>query len=53
LGVQCTTDAGPRLSQMPFTQAIKTISRWGSGSKDLVAALEGGGNLAAANKGGR
>jgi hypothetical protein len=26
---------------MPFTQAIKTISRWGSGSKDLVAALEG------------
>ena len=38
---------------VPFTQAIKTISRWGSGSKDLVAALEGGGKLAAANKGGR
>jgi hypothetical protein len=30
---------------VPFTQAIKTISRWGSGSKDLVAALEGGGKL--------
>jgi uncharacterized membrane protein len=27
---------------VPFTQAIKTISRWGSGSKDLVAAMEGG-----------
>jgi hypothetical protein len=38
---------------VPFTQAIKTISRWGSGSKDLVAALEGGGKLAAANEGGR
>jgi uncharacterized membrane protein len=38
---------------VPFTQAIKTISRWGSGSKDLVAAMEGGGTLAAANKGGR
>jgi uncharacterized membrane protein len=25
---------------VPFTQAIKTISRWGSGSKDLVAAME-------------
>jgi uncharacterized membrane protein len=25
---------------IPFTQAIKTISRWGSGSKDLVAAME-------------
>src|SRR6476660_1494967 len=38
---------------VPFTQAIKTISRWGSGSKDLVAAMEGGGTLAAVNKGGR
>jgi uncharacterized membrane protein len=37
---------------VPFTQAIKTISRWGSGSKDLVAAMEGRGTLAAANKGG-
>jgi len=25
---------------IPFTQAIKTISQWGSGSKDLVAAME-------------
>jgi uncharacterized membrane protein len=24
---------------VPFTEAIKTISRWGSGSKDLVAAM--------------
>jgi len=24
---------------IPFTQAIKSISRWGSGSKDLVAAM--------------
>jgi uncharacterized membrane protein len=31
---------------VPFAQAIKSISRWGSGSKDLVAAMkkaEGGG----------
>lgn len=25
---------------VPFTQAIKTVSRWGSGSKDLVAAMK-------------
>ena len=25
---------------VPFTQAIKTVSRWGSGLKDLVAAME-------------
>ena len=25
---------------VPFTQAIKTISRWGSGSKDLLAAMQ-------------
>ena len=24
---------------VPFTQAIKTVSRWGSGTKDLVAAM--------------
>jgi uncharacterized membrane protein len=24
---------------VPFTQAIKTISQWGSGSRDLVAAM--------------
>jgi uncharacterized membrane protein len=27
------------LVDVPFTQAIRTISRWGSGSKDLVAAM--------------
>jgi len=25
---------------VPFTQAIRTISQWGSGSKDLLAAME-------------
>jgi uncharacterized membrane protein len=25
---------------LPFTQALKSISRWGSGSKDLVAAMK-------------
>jgi len=25
---------------VPFTQAVKAVSRWGSGSKDLVAAME-------------
>jgi uncharacterized membrane protein len=24
---------------VPFTQAIQAVSRWGSGSKDLVAAM--------------
>ena len=28
---------------VPFTQAITSISRWGSGSKDLVAAMTQGG----------
>jgi uncharacterized membrane protein len=28
---------------VPFTQAIKAISRWGSGSKDLVAAMKADG----------
>jgi uncharacterized membrane protein len=27
---------------IPFTQAIQSISRWGSGSKDLVAAMKTG-----------
>jgi uncharacterized membrane protein len=27
---------------IPFTQAISSISRWGSGSKDLVAAMRNG-----------
>ena len=25
---------------VPFTQALQSISRWGSGSKDLVAAMK-------------
>jgi uncharacterized membrane protein len=25
---------------VPFTQAVSVVSRWGSGSKDLVAATE-------------
>jgi hypothetical protein len=25
---------------VPFTQALNTVSRWGSGAKDLVAAME-------------
>ena len=29
---------------VPFTEALKAISRWGSGSKDLVAAMERDGN---------
>ena len=28
---------------VPFTQAIKAVSKWGSGSKELVAAMEAGG----------
>ena len=28
--------------EIPFTQAIRSISRWGSGSKDLVAAMPRG-----------
>lgn len=27
------------LIDVPFTQALKSVSRWGSGSKDLVAAM--------------
>ncbi len=27
---------------VPFTEALKTVSRWGSGAKDLVAAMERG-----------
>jgi uncharacterized membrane protein len=30
------------LLDIPFTQAIKSVSRWGSGSKDLVAAMRRG-----------
>ena len=25
---------------VPFTEALKAVSRWGSGAKDLVAAME-------------
>jgi len=28
---------------VPFTDALRTVSKWGSGSRDLVAAMEGGG----------
>jgi len=28
------------LINIPFTQAIQSVSRWGSGSKDLVAAMK-------------
>lgn len=28
---------------VPFTDALKTVSRWGSGAKDLVAVMEGAG----------
>jgi uncharacterized membrane protein len=30
---------------VPFTEALKAVSRWGSGAKDLVAAMERGDNL--------
>jgi uncharacterized membrane protein len=30
---------------IPFTEALKTISRWGAGSKNLVAAMERGGRV--------
>ena len=30
------------LLDVPFTQAVRSISRWGSGSKDLVAAMRKG-----------
>ncbi len=32
---------------VPFTDALRTVSRWGSGAKDLVAAMEGGERAAA------
>ena len=32
--------AGLSFENVPFTQAIKAVSRWGLGSKDLVAAME-------------
>ena len=30
---------------VPFTDAVRVVSRWGSGAKDLVAAMEGGGKV--------
>src|SRR6516162_4728040 len=32
---------------VPFTQALQVVSRWGSGAKDLVAAMESKGNTSA------
>lgn len=29
---------------VPFTEALKTVSRWGSGAKDLVAAMDRAGS---------
>jgi len=34
---------------VPFTQAIRTISRWGSGSRDLVAAMRTSDHLLSAS----
>ena len=31
------------LLDVPFTQAIRSVSRWGSGTKDLVAAMRSSG----------
>ena len=31
---------------VPFTDALKVVSRWGSGAKNLVAAMEKGGQAA-------
>ncbi len=32
---------------VPFTEALRTVSRWGSGAKELVAAMENGGKASA------
>src|SRR6185295_15595206 len=34
---------------VPFTDAIRVVSRWGSGAKDLVAAMEREAGVAPAN----
>ena len=39
-GVYILSRARVHPLDVPFTQAIRTVSRWGSGSKDLVAAME-------------
>ncbi len=42
-GAVYVVDSGRvHLLDVPFTEALKTISRWGSGAKDLVAAMERG-----------
>jgi len=38
---------------IPFTQAVKVISRWGSGSKELVAAMEDAPPVSAGTSGSR
>lgn len=38
-GVQILRPERVHLVDIPFTQAIKSISRWGSGSGDMVAAM--------------
>ena len=38
-GVQILSRERVHLVDIPFTQAIKSISRWGSGSGDMVAAM--------------
>jgi uncharacterized membrane protein len=34
------TPEGVHAVDVPFTHAIKSLSRWGSGSKELVAAMK-------------
>lgn len=41
------------LLDIPFTQAIRTVSRWGAGSKDLVAAMRRGVTAPVGPAGGR
>ena len=41
------------LLDIPFTQAIRSVSRWGAGSKDLVAAMRRGANGSGGPAGGR
>jgi hypothetical protein len=38
----CARPATRAPLDVPFTDAVKVVSRWGSGAKDLVAAMEGG-----------
>ena len=36
---------------VPFTDAVRVVSRWGSGAKDLVSAMESGGHRVAQTRG--